>query len=109
LIAKIPDDCIPKYRIVYEPALVRRHRGVHGLDGDQFPTPRSSSSRTGLAELPFHEHAVTTTTADDATDTAASTEPAAEYVCNKVRSERRVGYLMGENIKVVWTEFSNIS
>ena len=34
LIAKIPDDCIPKYRIVYEPALVRRHRGVRGLDGD---------------------------------------------------------------------------
>jgi hypothetical protein len=34
LIAKIPDDCIPKYRIFYEPALVRRHRGVRGLDGD---------------------------------------------------------------------------
>ena len=34
LIAKIPDDCIPKYRIVCEPALVRRHRGVRGLDGD---------------------------------------------------------------------------
>jgi hypothetical protein len=34
LIAKIPDDCIPKYRIVDEPALVRRHRGVRGLDGD---------------------------------------------------------------------------
>ena len=34
LIAKIPDDCIPKYRIVYEPALVRRHKGVRGLDGD---------------------------------------------------------------------------
>ena len=34
LLDKIPDDCIPKLRFVYEPALVRRHRGVCGLDGD---------------------------------------------------------------------------
>ena len=34
LLDKIPDDCIPKLRFVYEPALVRRHKGVRGLDGD---------------------------------------------------------------------------
>jgi hypothetical protein len=34
LLAKIPSDCIPKLRFVYEPALVRRHKGVRGLDGD---------------------------------------------------------------------------
>jgi hypothetical protein len=34
LLVKIPDDCIPKLRLVYEPALVRRHKGVRGLDGD---------------------------------------------------------------------------
>jgi hypothetical protein len=34
LLDKIPDDCIPKLRFVYEPALVCRHKGVRGLDGD---------------------------------------------------------------------------
>ena len=34
LIAKIPDDFLPKVAIVYVPALVRRHKGVRGLDGD---------------------------------------------------------------------------
>ncbi len=34
LLDKIPDDCIPKLRFVYEPALVRRYKGVRGLDGD---------------------------------------------------------------------------
>ena len=34
LLDKIPDDCIPKLRFVYEPASVRRHKGVRGLDGD---------------------------------------------------------------------------
>ncbi len=34
LLDKIPHDCIPKLRFVYEPALVRRHKGVRGLDGD---------------------------------------------------------------------------
>ncbi len=40
VISSIPDDCITKERLVctladeYESALVRRHRGVRGLDGD---------------------------------------------------------------------------
>ena len=34
LLAKIPDDFIPKEPLVYEPALLSRHKGVHGLDGD---------------------------------------------------------------------------
>jgi hypothetical protein len=34
LLAKIPDDCCPKYHLLSQPALVRRHRGVRGLDGD---------------------------------------------------------------------------
>ncbi len=34
LLAKIPDDCLPKYHLLSEPSLVRRHRGVRGLDGD---------------------------------------------------------------------------
>ena len=34
LIRAIPDDCMPKECLVYEPALLRRHRGVRGLDGD---------------------------------------------------------------------------
>jgi hypothetical protein len=34
LLAKIPDDCLPKYHLLSQPALVRRHRGVRGLDGD---------------------------------------------------------------------------
>jgi hypothetical protein len=36
LLAKIPADCLPKYhlQVLSEPALVRRHRGVRGLDGD---------------------------------------------------------------------------
>jgi hypothetical protein len=34
LLDKIPDHCIPKLRFVYEPALVSRHKGVRGLDGD---------------------------------------------------------------------------
>jgi hypothetical protein len=34
LLDKIPSDCIPKLRFVYEPALVRRHKDVRGLDGD---------------------------------------------------------------------------
>ena len=33
-LAKIPDDCLPKYHLLSQPALVRRHRGVRGLDGD---------------------------------------------------------------------------
>jgi hypothetical protein len=34
LIAKIPDDLLPKLRFGFEPALLSRHRGVRGLDGD---------------------------------------------------------------------------
>jgi hypothetical protein len=34
LLAKIPDDCLPKYHLLSQPALVCRHRGVRGLDGD---------------------------------------------------------------------------
>ena len=34
LIAKIPDDFLPKLRFGFEPALLSRHRGVRGLDGD---------------------------------------------------------------------------
>jgi hypothetical protein len=32
--AKVPSDFIPDEPLVYEPALVRRHTGVRGLDGD---------------------------------------------------------------------------
>jgi hypothetical protein len=34
LLATIPSDFIPKECLVYEPALLRRHKGVRGLDGD---------------------------------------------------------------------------
>jgi hypothetical protein len=34
LIAMIPDDFLPKLRFGFEPALLSRHRGVRGLDGD---------------------------------------------------------------------------
>jgi hypothetical protein len=34
LLAKIPSDFIPKESLVYEPTLLRRHKGVRGLDGD---------------------------------------------------------------------------
>ncbi len=34
LLAKIPDDCLPTYHLLSEPALVGRHKGVRGLDGD---------------------------------------------------------------------------
>jgi hypothetical protein len=34
LIAKIPGDFLPKLRCGSEPALLSRHRGVRGLDGD---------------------------------------------------------------------------
>jgi hypothetical protein len=33
LLAQIPDDCLPMYHLLSEPALVRRHKGVRGLDG----------------------------------------------------------------------------
>jgi hypothetical protein len=34
LLAMIPSYCIPKLCFVYESALLHRHRGVRGLDGD---------------------------------------------------------------------------
>ncbi len=34
LLAQIPDDCLPTYHLLSEPVLVRRHKGVRGLDGD---------------------------------------------------------------------------